>query len=739
MSPGRVARKRPIAKAAFGAALVLLSLLAPVETNLPGSLQDHLGSAEAAAQPSTVQIGLPDACPAGYTPVADLCRIEQPACPYSPLDPTRLMQRSSEFTEFCEETVTLAANPAEYAVCAAPLQGYVVMDDRTSCRVLQLRTCEVGSRIDSEWCRSTVRRSWTCPQPNSIPRNEFNSCYIVPTSAISLTLACGPGAPDFVVIDCADYIGNDIVEPPGSVTCGSYFTGTAPAMTNAANTYWCQFYQSYLKIACHSTTPPPGECGSSLAMCLKRGSGTGGCDGIAHTMLCRSLQFDYERQHATALADNTIDHTEELSLRTLSMVTRDDDCEPCLILPFEPLPPHCPADTSETARPYSGRIFQFQAIEQEHDIESNNTACGHLNTWQETTMVNPNNPSLDCAAVASRCDSPSPGNPVWSSTHFSGLAVVNSSVIVRLHDSPFTFREYPSSLSLNTLISGNIQWQREYAEFPGSGLAPSGQIVRTFSRPPSSLTTDSPSTMGNVSNECVTTGLPLFKLIVEELWPDRPADAAAITAMFGSSALDWWTNLGATPGAQQRLTETRGLRWWPGLTTPDEQNERIASLKTKVDCHSGQSVEVWCRWNPTRSGYFRLKVGGGWRMSIGDTRGTHNAARLRSVSNSLQNLTPHQQQQVRDTLAVLGCGRNRTPDPSCAWSPAAVGLQNDLSDIIPLTPGGLYRSPTEGQMYPGMDLRVRYTDQGETSKYTETQSFGIQVHEVRVSTVTPVR
>ena len=82
--------------------------------------------------------------------------------------------------------------------------------------------------------------------------------------------------------------------------------------------------------------------------------------------------------------------------------------------------------------------------------------------------------------------------------------------------------------------------------------------------------------MGNLSNECVTSAMTLFKLIVEELWPDRPADAAAITVMFGSRALDWWTNLGATPGAQQRLTEARGLRWWPGLTTPAEQDERIA-------------------------------------------------------------------------------------------------------------------------------------------------------------------
>ena len=165
--------------------------------------------------------------------------------------------------------------------------------------------------------------------------------------------------------------------------------------------------------------------------------------------------------------------------------------------------------------------------------------------------------------------------------------------------------------------------------------------------------------MGNLSYECVTTELPLFKLIVEELWPDRPADATAITAMFGSRALDWWTNLGLTPGAQQRLTEARGLPWWPGLTTPDEQNERIASLKTKIQCHSGQNIEVWCRWTPTHSGYFRLKVGGGWRMTIGGTRGSIGATRLQALSRSVQNLSPQQQQQVRDTLEVLGCGPNR--------------------------------------------------------------------------------
>ena len=124
-------------------------------------------------------------------------------------------------------------------------------------------------------------------------------------------------------------------------------------------------------------------------------------------------------------------------------------------------------------------------------------------------------------------------------------------------------------------------------------------------------------------------------------------------------------------------------------------------------------------------------------MTIGQTRGHIGTARLQALSRSVQNLTSQQQQQVRDTLAVLGCGSNRAPDPSCRWSPAAVGLQNDLSDIIPMAPDSLYRSPSEGQKYPGLDLRVRYSDRGETTNYTETQTFGIQVYEVRVRTVTP--
>lgn len=124
-------------------------------------------------------------------------------------------------------------------------------------------------------------------------------------------------------------------------------------------------------------------------------------------------------------------------------------------------------------------------------------------------------------------------------------------------------------------------------------------------------------------------------------------------------------------------------------------------------------------------------------MTIGEVRGHIRQTRLVALSNAVRGLTVQEKQQVRDNLAVLGCGPDTTPDASCAWSPAAVGLLSDLSDIIPLTDENLYQDATEAQMYPGLDLRVRYTDRGATTKYTETQTFGILVHELRVSTVAP--
>ena len=547
--------------------------------------------------------------------------------------------------------------------------------------------------------------------------------------------------PDLVVIECADYAGTDFVDPPGAVLCGSYDTGTSPSLGAAVNAYWCTFDTALLNTACHSAVPPVGLCRGSTAMCLKRGSSTGGCTGIARTIRCRGYQNDYQARHSAAIADTTISQTEQIGLNQHAGVVRAEGCEPCQTLPFEEIPRHCPDDTYQPAQPRFPQVFQFQATQQRGDIVFHDRACHHLNSWDpDLTMVNPDNPALDCSTVPTRCGVLPAGNPVWSSTHFSGLAVTNSSVIVRLFDAPSTYRT-ESSFSVGSLSRGQITWRyREFPEFPGTGGVPTRETVRSFSRPQAGYITDSPLQMGNVSDECVPTVLPMYRLTAQELWPDRPADAAEILTLFGADALGWWNDLTLMPGAQQRRTEARGIIWWPNAT-PAERAEREDALESKADCRSDQDIDVWCRWAPARPGYYRLFVGGGWMMDIGGARGWKPHSELQNLSNSVTALTPDQKTEVGKSLVALGCGPDRAPDPSCGLSPVAVGLQNDLSDILwpSSDPEDLYRLGGDSHRHLGLDLRVSYNDFGSTAKYTETPHFGVQVHEVRVRTVTPTR
>ena len=722
--------------------LTLATLVAPLESGLLPSAIPELAGRQAAAQLSTVQPGQADPCEEGWEADGDSCRIERFACPSSPFDPSRQMHLSTEFPEFCEETVQRSVDPDNYGRCAAPLQAFVVIDDGETCRALQLRTCEIGTRIDSDLCRATKRRSWNCNNhlTRAIPRNQFNSCYVVPTNVRAPDAACTNTAPDLVVIKCTDYVGTDFVEPPSDAPCDSYDTGNAPAMTDSANQYWCSFNPSYLKIVCHGDAPSATECSpTSTAMCLKRASGTGGCDGIAQTMFCRDQQHSYDAQHSAALDDNTIDQRERSSLQLRAINVRQEyGCEPCLILPFEPVPQHCPLDTrEEIPGRFPGSPGQFQALHQRQSINLRARACQHLQTFRTDVTMG------GCADAEPVCDTPTSGNPTWSSTHFSGAAVTNSSVIVQLHDVPSTYRSRPSSLSLAVLKSGNLNWgsRREYAEYPGSGLAPSGQLVRTWSEPPAELTTGSTADLANRTSECIVLFLPLFRLSVEELWPDRREDAEAIASLFGPEALDWWNHLAGIPGAQERLTERRGLPWWPDLETPEQRAARTELLETRIDCRGEQDIPVWCRWVPSRSGYYRLKVGGGWLMSVGRSRNWKSDALLNLLSTQVQALDQTEREQVIDSLVELGCGPAREPHSSCALSPVAVGLRPDLSDIIRPSEDSdeLYRLSGEGHRYGGFDLRVDFSDTGSSAKYTETQELGVQVHEVRTSTVTPSR
>ena len=401
------------------------TLVAPLEPGiLPGALDQLAAESAALAQSPFLDSGEPGDCSElgdEWEPRHDLCVIEGPACPYSPYNDIRgdskLMPPSTDFPEFCEETVYQDLDPLNndpddppfepelYAICERDdpgddpdnplpnLLGFAVLLSDTAdwqeCRALQWRICEFGTKISLDWCRAEARRSWNCG-PGQIPRNEFNSCYVPSPDEISTTEVCGTSAPEFVVIDCTRYVGQDFVST--DVACGSYDTGTAPELAPAGNAYWCQFDESYLKEVCHSDERTEEECAESSAMCLKRGSGTGGCDGIAHTMLCRSEQAGYGAQAMPLLEDRNPSAAALRGLAASADAARQKGCEPCQALPFAPLPAHCPDDRTEdpvynTLTRNHITVSLHQLIEQSHDIALTHAACGYLNTWEEVTIT----------------------------------------------------------------------------------------------------------------------------------------------------------------------------------------------------------------------------------------------------------------------------------------------------------------------------------------------------------------
>ena len=250
-----------------------------------------------------------------------------------------------EYPVMCELRILEVTNLAVYNECrtqtgfvkmvvdVSRLVGGVLQTERL-CRLLQPAECPAGVHIAPDTCRAIERRPWTCPVGR--PKNEYLTCYELPSAVGTPHPACGDGAPTFVAQSCAAYVDNDFAEPPTSVDCATAFPTANPpdpatalsanSKAGSSSDYWCEFDTSNLKVVCHTVPKPAGECALSMAMCLKRASETGGCSAIAHTIRCRGLQQMYSATTATALQ------------------VRGEGCEPCVVLPFSPVPPNCPRD-----------------------------------------------------------------------------------------------------------------------------------------------------------------------------------------------------------------------------------------------------------------------------------------------------------------------------------------------------------------------------------------------------------
>ena len=778
------------------AVLALAVLVSPWESGLlPGPLEDLGGQPSAGAQPpppQTVIDGMPNNCQA--TPVlwspqpgdsdfltAPECILELPACPESPLVSGQYMRLSvppsglaaefpdlaalyadaieypqipgmDRYPEFCEERVLQINDPVAYTVCLN-ITGYTVIQytdaGRAGCRLIYPITCAAGlHRSGSATCRAVQRRTWTC-RAGYIPRNEFNSCYQAPTYSGATHPACEEGAPEFLVMDCEEYVGDDFIHNSASINCAArYLTGTpaqhrdgtqavtgAPTVTLQPNynsgfpssDYWCAIDTRFLIVDCHRTDVAPAECSTaSLALCLKRASATGGCNVTAETIRCRAFEAAFAQQP-------TITTIEEV---------RAQGCAPCLVLPFRSIPSHCQLSptTPSVIRPFDKQERILSVMD---DFATDLGDCLDVNTAQDL---------LNDAACRNHdvCADPPRGRIDWTSNHFSQLAVVNSPVLVQFLDIPLRNQEAPRlyhSYRRPNLIRRSVDRAPRFIDLSGNDSR-----FRTFSTVDQSTQYVSVDLM--IEAECRISADPYFDVVIEELWPDSAPDLTIIRQLFGNGALAWWHSLSTTE--QERRTLSRGLTLLSTPPTAAELEARSDQLTTQIHCNLAGGRA--CRWTPTRPGFYRLKGVGAWSIHRSSRRewGTnYRPDYLIGLIDHLQTVASAEDTMCMPRPNWYNEPRNdaRMRDKDCIrrdlahtgiMAPSEVGLMDDLSTVLPHPPDDAVLFNEDHAATAACltwDFRVSCTGGSigsyGTGNYTETEQIGILVHEVRVSTVMP--
>ena len=651
-------RTRQLVRAFLGVILVLLGVLAPAGSpDLPAPLDDLAGAPLASAQtpPPTVIDGTPDPClaaPVLWSPqpldpdfmTASECVLELPACPESPLVTGQYMRLSAppaglatqfpdlatlypdaieypriagmdRYPEFCEERVLQIDDPTAYNTCIN-LTGYTVIQytdgGLAGCRLIHPISCAAGLHRDgSVTCRAVHRRNWTCAA-GYIPRNEFNTCYRAPSFLGVTHPACGQGAPEFLVMDCAEYAGDDFIHNASAVDCAADYSTSTPAThtdgTQAvsgaptvelepnynggltSSDYWCAFDTRFVVADCHRTDVSPAECSmTSKALCLKRASATGGCNLVAATIRCRALEGAFAQQPAVTTIEEV----------------RQQGCAPCLILPFKSIPSECEL---QPPPPGLGSYTKQQRIlSVMDDFATDVAACRNVSTPADLAG------NAQCRGLPGLRRS-SPGKdrldqqpllPTGRRQLADTRAVPRRAGAERDPAAPVLQRD--GRADGREIRSSGAPTTRPTTRTRRDG----DPRYRAFSKVNPSTQYASVDRM--VTRECRIGADPYFDLIIEELWPDSAQDRATIQQLFGTDALNWWSSLSSAE--QDRRTMARGLQLLSTPPTAAELEARSMELTTRIHCDlsSGRA----CRWLPTRPGFYRAQ-GRGSMAGLGD-------------------------------------------------------------------------------------------------------------------------
>ena len=733
--PGRIQRRglrpssRGLVRVLLGVALILVGVLTPLgASHLPGEL---VNDSAALAQTVTRTLGNPSSCPstpAPWTPRGpgqSECALEMEPCTEDPLHMGQFLSRSIEFPDFCESSVLQPDDPTAYTTCIA-LTGYAVLQFTTvdvnnnivnGCRIVLPSICPGALvRVNDRTCRGIQRRSWDCPATYR-RGNQFNVCYqIVPGGVFYANPACAGGGPDFGLVSCEEYVGGDFLASPWAVPCATYVpTALAHSMrdntrSNPVNLHWCEFDNSLLNVDCHLAG---ANCVPEWHFCIKRESQVGGCSSLGRTINCRALQ--------AAFADPNI----EISAESI----RVQGCEPCTLLPFQPPPSHCPDDIINPPVQSGGSTIYETLFRVRQDLRASSSYCFPVIYNDEDIDDHPL-----CKSAPSPCPDPPAGRLSWSGTHASQLAIVNSPVILRAHDVTTAVRTVDSTTILENFRA--VSYEADfvlYAEPEANGRF---RRLALWQQPDPSIVATTISQLVNgrpYVHECTVKRTPYFKIVVEVLWPD---DKGTIEALFGSGTVDWW-HVDLPLAEQERRTVERGLQWIDlNRMSPDDitaiRRARNEELSVPIECNSEASADVWCRWVPTRPGYYKLALAGAWLFSAGQTRGWIPAGNYSRLQRAVSRMAadPDEQARVRERLDAAGL------------VPSDVGLTETLDGLAPPPRGvtdDIFRASSDGLFYPFFDFRVQSIGDNSSTNYTESEPIGIVVHEVRVSTRAPTQ
>lgn len=623
---------------------------------------------------------------------ADGHQVDEDGEPVPKLDPNGVQELDDD-----DQPIPKVFDPDDYhgpAGYAGFVNHYEYAGGAPTCRLLAPSGCPTGDglyRISRTACRGYMRRTWECPSSHPIALNQFNRCYGEPAIDISSGHPACAQRPPVAVVDCEEYVGTDFVANPDANACEEFdrrYNEAHPAtwppfdtFEPAANAHWCAYGVIHLHPKCERGNASDPDCDPQrTAVCIMRSSGIGGCDGVAHRMICSDLQAAYANASGQSSPDQL---AVERTLRRL----RENDCKPCVLLPFgdasacdPPVPSPTPTPSAIGKRPESvGNVrvdavnFQLFAFDRTKYPQISYRRYYHVDDsaifarfarmsytggrgfavechrWRELMVedmkkgLRPDYSELvsdECKQIL--CSSPTVGRVAWASEHISGLALVGTPIIATIDEIPLRTqtvrvldRRTPGGAGIRTGGQGlfpNVDTGEEL-KFAVRYDPDTGDEPLLFTREELARAEPSHNIDDFYSNrvECSlrdSNAARQFSLVITELWPDTDADK--IEGLFGTDALAWWNTL--TDIDKSRATEARGYVYIDdSVLTPeeitDERSRRTWGRTEEIPCEFRvpgvqNPSALRCRWTPRRAGYYSVQAAGVWPLNVHDVGST---------------------------------------------------------------------------------------------------------------------